>query len=327
VVVTVVDHYPKISEQDQRLRRAIAAWEDGKLSDEEVERVYDEVTQGVIREQIEAGVELLTDGQIRWDDALSYPARKLDGTQRGGLLRWFDNNFYFRQPIIMGKLKRKEPLVVTDWQKAQQWAGNIPVKPVLTGPYTFAKFCLNEHYARFDDLLFDVAAIWNEEAKDLAAVGANLIQLSEPAILFHPEDAPLWSEAIRRVVDGVPADFALFTFFADARKVWDELMGLPVKVVGLDFCSGEENRNAELVRSNFPAEKVLGFGIVDARNIKPEPIDELARQIEWGANLVGDDRLHVHPNCGLEFLPRAFAKRKLETLAAAVRKVRGEKTC
>jgi len=59
VVITVVDNYPKISEQDQRLRRAIAAWEDGKLSDEELERVYDEVTQGVIREQIDSGVELL----------------------------------------------------------------------------------------------------------------------------------------------------------------------------------------------------------------------------------------------------------------------------
>lgn len=323
MVVTVVDNYPKISEQDQRLRRAIAAWEDGKLSDEELERVYDEVTQQVIAEQIEAGVELLTDGQIRWDDALSYLARKLDGTQRGGLLRWFDNNFYFRQPVIVGKLSRKEPLVLNDWLKARQWANGVPVKPVLTGPYTFAKFCLNQHYPSFEDLLADVASIWNEEAKDLAGAGATLIQLNEPAILFHPEDARLWSEAIKRVVEGVNAEFALYTFFADASKVWDELMELPVKIVGLDFCSGEENRNAELVERGFPQGKFLGFGIVDARNIKPEPVDELAKCIEWAANLVGDERLHVSPNCGLEFLPRADAKRKLETLAAAVRKVRG----
>lgn len=323
MVITVVDNYPKISEQDQRLRRAIAAWEDGKLSDEELERVYDEVTQQVITEQIEAGVELLTDGQIRWDDALSYLARKLEGTQRGGLLRWFDNNFYFRQPVIVGKLGRKEPLLLNDWLKAKQWAKEVPVKPVLTGPYTFAKFCLNQHYADFEDLLFEVAKIWNEEAKALAGAGATLIQLSEPAILFHPEDAQLWAEAIKRVVEGVSADFALYTFFADASKVWDTLMQLPVKVVGLDFCSGEENRNPELVRSDFPQDKVLGFGIVDARNIKPEPVDELAKQIEWAATVVGADRLHVNPNCGLEFLPRADAKRKLKTLATAVRKVRG----
>lgn len=323
MLITVVDNYPKISEQDQRLRRAIAAWEDGKLSNEELERVYDEVTQQIIAEQIEAGVELLTDGQIRWDDALSYLARKLEGTQRGGLLRWFDNNFYFRQPIIVGKLVRKEPLVLNDWLKANQWANGVPVKPVLTGPYTFAKFCLNQHYGRFEDLLFDVAAIWNEEAKALANSGATLIQLSEPAVLFHPEDERLWSEAIRLVVEGVDADFALYTFFADASKVWDSLMQLPVKIVGLDFCSGEENRNAELIQSEFPQDKVLGFGIVDARNIKPEPVDELARQIEWAANIVGPDRLHVSPNCGLEFLPRADAKRKLETLSEAVRKVRG----
>lgn len=323
MVITVVDNYPKISEQDQRLRRAIAAWEDGKLSNEELERVYDEVTQQVITEQIEAGVELLTDGQIRWDDALSYLARKLDGTQRGGLLRWFDNNFYFRQPIIVGKLVKKEPLVLNDWLKANQWTNGVPVKPVLTGPYTFAKFCLNQHYERFEEMLFDVAAIWNEEVKALAKAGSTLIQLNEPAILFHPEDKQIWSEAIRLVVEGVSADFALYAFFADASKVWDPLMQLPVKIVGLDFCSGEENRNAELVRSDFPQDKVLGFGIVDARNIKPEPVDELARQIEWAANIVGADRLHVSPNCGLEFLPRADAKRKLETLSEAVRKVRG----
>ncbi len=324
MVITVVDHYPKVSEQDQRLRRAIAAWEDGKLSSEELESVYDEVTQQVIREQKEAGVELLTDGQIRWDDALSYLARKLDGTQRGGLLRWFDNNFYFRQPVVVGKLSRKEPLILHDWQKAQQWAGATPVKPVLTGPYTFAKFCLNQHYSRFEELLWDVAAIWHDEVKTLAAAGATLIQLSEPAILFHPEDTPLWTEAIRRVVEGVPADFALYTFFADARRVWSALMELPVKIVGLDFCSGEENRNKELVQTDFPNNKVLGSGIVDARNIKPEPVDELAKEIEWVANCVGSERLHVSPNCGLEFLPREDAKRKLETLATAVRKVRGD---
>lgn len=322
MVITVVDNYPKISEQDQRLRRAIAAWEDGKLSGEELERVYDEVTQQVIAEQIEAGVELLTDGQIRWDDALSYLARKLEGTQRGGLLRWFDNNFYFRQPVIVGKLSRKEPLILNDWLKARQWANGVSVKPVLTGPYTFAKFCLNQHYASFEDLLFDVTAIWSEEAKALAGAGATLIQLSEPAILFHPEDAQLWSEAIKEIVKGANSEFALYTFFADASKVWDALMQLPVKIVGLDFCSGEENRNFELVKSEFPQDKILGFGIVDARNIKPEPIDELARKIEWAASVVGSDRLHVNPNCGLEFLPRADAKRKLETLVSAVRKVR-----
>jgi len=323
VVVTVVDNYPKISEQDQRLRRAIAAWEDGKLTEEELERVYDEVTQGVIREQIEAGVGLVTDGQVRWDDALSYLARKLDGTNRGGLLRWFDNNFYFRQPVIVGKLVRREPLVVNDWIKAEQWANGVSVKPVLTGPYTFAKFCLNEHYGNFEDLLFDVAAIWREEAKALSDAGATIIQLNEPAILFHPEDAKIWSEAIRLVVDGVHADFALYTFFSDASKIWDDLMKLPVKIIGLDFCSGEENRNAELIQSEFPKGKVLGFGIVDARNIKPEPVDELARQIEWVANIVGSERLHVNPNCGLEFLPKADARRKLETLSEAVQKVRG----
>lgn len=322
MVVTVVDHYPKVSEQDQRLRRAIAEWEDGKLSGEELERVYDEVTRDVIREQIDAGVELLTDGQIRWDDALSYLARKLEGTQRGGLLRWFDNNFYFRQPIITGKLRRKEPMVLNDWIKAKEWTNGLPVKPVLTGPYTFAKFCQNQYYSRFEDLLFDIARIWNEEAKDLAGAGAELIQLSEPAILFHPEEARVWTEAIRLVVDGVNANFALYTFFADASKVWDDLMQLPVKVIGLDFCSGEENRNAEIVKAEFPQGKILGFGIVDARNIKPEPVDELVRQIEWAANLVGADRLHVNPNCGLEFLPRSDAKRKLETLAMAVKKFR-----
>ncbi|MEM1544747.1 MAG: methylcobamide--CoM methyltransferase, partial [Candidatus Bathyarchaeia archaeon] len=90
----------------------------------------------------------------------------------------------------------------------------------------------------------------------------------------------------------------------------------------LDFCSGEENRNFDLVQSEFPQDKILGFGIVDARNIKPEPVDELVRQIEWAANIVGADRLHVSPNCGLEFLPRADAKRKLETVSEAVKKFR-----
>ncbi|MCS7224974.1 MAG: methylcobamide--CoM methyltransferase [Armatimonadetes bacterium] len=323
MTVTVVDTYPKVSEEDQRLRRALAAFEDGRIDGEELDRVATQVAETVIKEQVEAGVQLVTDGLIRWDDPISYLGQKLAGTKRGGLLRWFDNNFYFRQPVIVGKLERPSPMLVDEWKKASQAAYPTPVKPVLTGPFTFVVHCLNEYYPSFENLLEEVTDLWKQEIKDLADAGAPLVQINEPSILFHPDNTDLWMSSLRRLAEDSPCLLSLYTFFADPSAVYDSILSLPFPIIGLDFCSGEENRTWELIK-DCPKDKTFACGIVDARNIRAEPVDQLARQVDDLLDRLGEE-IHFNPNCGLEFLPRSDARNKLRHLAQAVSQVAGDR--
>ena len=104
MLITVVGNYPKIPNlpRPARLRNAYARLDRGDIAPEETARVEDEVTKEVIKEQEDAGIELVTDGQIRWLDELTYLAGRLDGVQINGLIRFFDTNMYYRQPVVPG---------------------------------------------------------------------------------------------------------------------------------------------------------------------------------------------------------------------------------
>ena len=101
------------------------------------------MTELAIEEQIDAGLDIVTDGQIRWYDPVSHLAGKLSGVRINSLLRFFDTNFYFRQPVVHAKLERTKPLVVEEFLFAQAKSPR-PVKPVLTGPYTLARLSIEE---------------------------------------------------------------------------------------------------------------------------------------------------------------------------------------
>jgi 5-methyltetrahydropteroyltriglutamate--homocysteine methyltransferase len=314
---TVVGNYPKIPNRPRpaRLRRAIARRDRGEITAEEVAQVEDEVTVEVIAEQAEAGVDLVSDGQIRWDDDQTYIARRLDGFEIGGLIRYFDTNTYYRQPNVTRSVRWREPMLVRDYEFAAADSAK-PVKALITGPYTLATLCTDSHYGDRRRLVLDLAAALHEEAKALAAAGAPVIQVNEPAIVQDKEDVGILQEAITRMVDGVGAETALYTWFGDADGILPQLMELPVDVIGLDFVWGPGNWEA-LKRTPFT--KGLGFGIVDGRNTKMEPAEEIATQIRRVSEFVPADRLYVNPSCGLDYLPREVAFEKLKRLVEGVR--------
>src|SRR3990172_12184222 len=112
MIATVVGSYPKIPNlpRPARLRNAINRFDRGEMTEEELRRVEDEVTVEVLQEQAEAGLDLVTDGQIRWEDEQTYLARRLSGISLNGLIRWFDSNMYYRQPVVEGAAARREPI-------------------------------------------------------------------------------------------------------------------------------------------------------------------------------------------------------------------------
>ena len=323
LILTNTGSYPRIGDAPaaQRHRRAYAQRERGEISDAEWRAVEDEVTAEVIAEQVAAGVEILTDGQVRWYDPISHLARPLANVTINGLLRYFDTNFYFRQPVVRGRLGRSAPILLREFQVARGAAGPQPVKPVLTGPYSLAQGSILEGgYRDQRALAHAFADVLAEEIVDLARAGATLIQVDEPLVLQHPEDMDVVRETFRRLAAARGrARLACYTYFGDALPLYDELQALPVDVLGFDFTYSPKlpQRIAEA-----GSDKVLALGLVDGRNTKLETREVVYPVLDRVLPRLGDTA-YLNPSCGLEFLPRDRARAKLETMARLAREYAG----
>ncbi|MDR7416660.1 MAG: methylcobamide--CoM methyltransferase [Armatimonadota bacterium] len=321
MITTVVGSYPKIPDlpASGRWRSAKEKLERGEISPEEFLQVEREVTLEVIQEQVEAGIELITDGQIRWEDAQTYFARGLTGFTLDGLQRWFDTNMYYRMPVAEGEVLWTDPITVEDYRFAKAHSPR-PVKPVITGPYTLARLSQNRYYATFEDFVLNLALALNQELRALDAEDPPLIQVDEPGILRHKGDFPLFREAMITLTEGVRAPLALYTYFGDVLDIYPEILDLPFDVIGLDFVAGPRNWEA---LEKAPFEKWLGFGILDARNTRLESLEDLLRALDRVSRYVPLDRIYLNPSAGLEFLPRKVARAKLQRLVEAKRTVLG----
>jgi 5-methyltetrahydropteroyltriglutamate--homocysteine methyltransferase len=317
MIATTIGSYPKIPNRPRaaKLRNAINRFDRGELGQEELRSIEDEVTVEALQEQAEAGLDLVTDGQIRWEDEQTYLARRLAGVSIDGLIRWFDTNMYYRQPFIEGAVAWREPITVRDYQFAVEHSAK-PVKAVLTGPYTLARLSVDKHYGSAIAAATALAEALNQEAKALQQAGAAFIQFNEPAILHHKDDYAGFDTVCRRLVDGLSAETALHLYFGDVGGIYPQILDLPFDLIGLDFCTSM--KNAALLQKT-PFTKKLGLGIVDARNSKLETPEQIAGRIRTLGRGVSPDRIHVSPNMGLEFLPREVAQEKLRRMVRAVR--------
>jgi len=318
---TVVGNYPKITEDKTsvNLRRARNRFDQKKISKDELEKVYKETIRRVIREQEEAGVDLITDGQIRWDDLVTPFAKNIRGIEIGGLLRFFDNNVYYRRPIIKSKLSFANYSVVEEFKFAQA-NSKKEVKPVIPGAFTFARLSLDEFYHDEGKLVFDLAEILHKEVEKLNQEGANIIQIDEPSLCFHPDKVKLMEESLKIITGGIKANFALYFYFGSIKKLVPDLFDLPVDILGVDVVSKKENFDLIL---EYDGKKEIGLGCVDARNTKLESRSELIALFEKVTKKVPQDKFFINPSCGLEFLPHAEAQKKLKNMVEAVRKFNG----
>ncbi len=317
MIATVVSSYPKIPNRPSpaRLRNAINRFDRGAITEEEIRRIEDEVTEEALQEQAEAGLDLVTDGQIRWEDEQTYLARQLSGISLNGLIRWFDTNMYYRQPVVEGAIAWQKPITVDDYRFAVEHSEK-PVKAVLTGPYTLARLSVDQHYGSVGALAKAFAGALNQEAKALQEAGATLIQFNEPAILQHKKEFEQFADLCRSLVDGITVETSLYLYFGDAEGIYPQILDLPFQLIGLDFVMGAKN---EALLQSAPFTKKLGLGIIDARNTKLESVDEIAERIRSLAAGLAPDQIHVSPSAGLEFLPREVAQEKLRRLAQGVR--------
>ena len=319
LTTTVVGDYPKIPNRPRpaKHRVAMAKFAKGDITFEDLRKVEREVTIEVMQEQAEAGVDIITDGQIRWEDAQTYIAAKLSGFEITGLIRYFDSNCYYRRPSAVKRVTWKKPITVQDYRFAHD-NSKKPVKPVITGPYTLAKLSVHPAYDRFEDFALDLADALNQEILALQQEHPTMIQVNEPAITWHKEDAEIFTEAMNRLMSGIKIPSALFTYFGDVMGLENVLKTSPFDVIGLDMTHGA---NWHVVANNH-WEKSIALGVVDARNTKLENWDEMFLRLEPLLSVTDPKRIMISPSSGLEFLPREIAQSKLTHMVNGVNEIR-----
>lgn len=320
IATTVIGSYPKPPAEGDgfTLRKTLHAVERGEASANDVLAAQDDLVRTVIAEQEEAGIALVTDGAVRWDDIVTPFASHMAGFEIGGLLRWFDNNVYYRRPVCVGPVEWRGPASVRAYEFAATVA-SAQVKAVIPGPISFARLSVDEHYLDHKQFVLAIARVLAQEVFELEAAGARVIQLDEPSLPDSPEDLALARRALAIITEELDAAETLVcTYFDDCKRIADGLDALPVDGIGFDLVAGPGN--LEVIKG-LGSEKRVQAGVVDARNTKLEQTDVLAEQMEALAALVGAERLRVAPSCGLEFLPREKARAKLEKLTEAAKKV------
>ncbi|MCL4522408.1 MAG: hypothetical protein M1453_10030 [Acidobacteria bacterium] len=333
LIIANTGGYPRVGDTPelQLLRRTIAAIDRGEKTFADLADAENTMTRRAIEEQARAGVELLTDGQVRWYDPVSHLARKLAGVKINGLLRFFDSNTYFRQPVLLARPERKGPLVVEEFQFACNALGQIPtgregsvrvaVKPVLTGPYTLAKLSLAEDATmkRLETRANAYATALAAEVKALADSGADFIQIDEPASIKHPNDWGVFTQALEPLLQardevrkiGRKLQLALYAYFYNPAPLYEKLVQMPLDVLGLDFTYDAKLADT-IAAAGSP--RPLALGLVDGRNTRLESAAEVARVVERLLPKIKGERAYLGPSCGLEYLPRDRAVAKLELL-------------
>ncbi len=327
---TVIGSYPKVTESGaDNLPGVIDRWQKKLVPDEALEQELQKVIRRVVGEQDQAGLDLITDGQIRWEDLPHPIARSARAIARGTLRRFFDNNVYYRRLELpaTGEAGTNGALA---WQKSAvaeefRFASGLtkrPLKAALPGPLTLLISTeLRDGQSR-QGILSLYAELLGKEVRALEAAGARDIQLDEPAFAAGE---PLLEQAvaeINKIFQGVKARRWVALYFQDPVPLLPALAKLQVEVLSLDLVSAREKnprllvKTADFLKSGAWKGEVA-LGLVDARNTKLENTAKLKEEIPFFTKAVPAERLWLSPNCGLEFLPHQSAEKKIKLLREA----------
>jgi 5-methyltetrahydropteroyltriglutamate--homocysteine methyltransferase len=298
-----------------------------------LEQAQDDATLVAIREMERAGIDIITDGEIRRESYSNRFATALDGVDvaNPGLIR-DRNGKETPVPRVVGPIRRARPVELRDMQFLRRHTDH-PAKITLPGPFTLAQQAKNEHYRDVDEMAMDFAAAVNAEAVDLQAAGADVIQLDEPWLRNDPDAAKRFAvPAINRALAGLTVPTALHLCFGYAAVVRHQ------KPTGYSFLP----QLAETIAAQISIEaaqprldlgvlaelapKTVILGVIDLADPAVETAEQVAARIRAGLKWVAPERLVPAPDCGMKYLPRATAFGKLRALAEGAGLVRSEQT-
>jgi len=308
--------------------RASHAW---RIPEPHLEEAQDDATLVAIRDMERAGIDTITDGEIRRESYSNRFATALEGVDaehpatiytRGGEARTV--------PRIVGPVRWREPIEVRDVEFLRANTERT-VKITLPGPFTLAQQAANEAYDDVDGLVMDLAVAVNAEARALERAGADVIQLDEPWLRNDPRTARrIAVAAIDRALEGLTATTAVHLCFGYAALV-GEKNAHRYDFLGELSESSAEQISVEAAQPRLDpgqlselSPKVVLLGVLDLGDPQPESPDTVAERIRAALIHVPPERLVPAPDCGMKYLPRPLAFAKLKALSAGAALVRAE---
>jgi len=320
----------KLSHQMPPRVRAAELW---RIPSPWLEQAQDDATLLAIRQQEAAGLDIITDGEIRRESYSNRFATALDGldldnpgtiTSRSGHRALV--------PRVVGKISRRHPVEVRDLGFLRARTKRL-IKITVPGPFTMSQQALNEHYPSDAEMALDYAAAVNAEIKDLFAAGANIVQMDEPYMEANPEKARQFGlAALERALDGVTGTTALHICFGYAALVpgrpaaysfLSELEASPVRQISIE--TAQSNLDCSVLAKL--SSKTIILGVLDLSTHEVETADVVAARIRRALPYVSPERLILASDCGMKYLPADVAFGKMQAMVEGAKKVRAEITC
>jgi 5-methyltetrahydropteroyltriglutamate--homocysteine methyltransferase len=274
-----------------------------------------------------AGVDVITDGEMRRESYSNRFATALDGVDLDNPGIALDRTGHENPvPRVTGPIRRRGPVETRDVEFLRAIT-NRRIKITVPGPFTMTHQAQNDHYPDERSLALAYAEAVNAELRDLKASGADVVQIDEPYLQARPEPARDYAvEAINRALEGIEGETVLHTCFGYAHIVKDRLTGYPF-LGELSDCAAshisletaQPNLDASLLR-DLPG-KTIVLGVLDLGSTEAETPELVADRIRRALAVVEPERLVVAPDCGMKYLPRSLAYRKLEAMVAGARLV------
>jgi 5-methyltetrahydropteroyltriglutamate--homocysteine methyltransferase len=326
VETTVVGSYPQPAwlidreRLGERFPPRVRARELWRVPEELLEEAQDDATRLAVQDMERAGVDVVTDGEMRRESYSNRFATALDGVDLDNPGVALDRTGHENPvPRVVGPIRRTRPVEVRDVEFLRELTER-KIKITVPGPFTMTQQAQDDHYGDERSLALAYAEAVNEELRDLKAAGADVVQIDEPYLQARPEPARDYAiEAINRALEDIEGETVLHTCFGYAHIVHDRPSGYPF-LRELDQCvathlsleAAQPDLDPKVLRD--VADKTIVLGVLDLGSSEVETPETVAARIRRALEVVPRERLVVAPDCGMKYLPRRLAFRKLQAM-------------
>ena len=307
--------------------RALELW---RVAPEYLDQAQDDATLLAIREQERAGLDIITDGEMRRESYSNRFATALEGVDLDNHGTALDRSGHPNPvPRVTGKIRRRHAVEARDVAFLRANTDRM-IKITVPGPFTMAQQAQNDFYKHEEEMALDYAAAVNAEIRDLFAAGADIVQIDEPYMQARPEKAREYGlKAVDRALDGIEGRTALHICFGYAAVIHHrpegysflpELSACCVKEISIETAQSSLDTS---VLEKLPGKTII-LGVLDLSDMTVETPETVAARIRRALPHVNPKTVIVAPDCGLKYLPRDVAFGKMAAMAQGAAIVRAE---
>jgi 5-methyltetrahydropteroyltriglutamate--homocysteine methyltransferase len=301
-----------------------------RVAPEYLEQAMDDATLLAIRDQERAGLDIITDGEMRRESYSNRFATALEGVDLDNPGTALDRSGHPNPvPRVTGKIRRKHAVEARDVEFLRKNTDRM-IKITVPGPFTMAQQAQNDFYASDAEMALDYAVAVNAEMKDLFAAGADIVQIDEPYMQARPEKAREYGvEAVQAALEGITGRTALHICFGYAAIIHErpegynflpELANTDLKEISVE--TAQSNLDCSILEK-FDGKTII-LGVLDLSDPGIETPETVAGRIRRALPHVPAERIVVAPDCGLKYLPREVAFGKMKAMVDGAAIVRAE---